>query len=407
MIESLFPLGSRADLPIVAVTGTNGKTTTSRMLVHILQMSGHRPGLACSDGLYVKDRNLWPGERGGLSGHSRLLERNDIDTAVLETTLGSLYRYGLAFPFCDVGVCLNVTPDHLDAGRIETLEELAAMKRSLLERARNAVVLNADDPRCVAMLPYVSARRICLVSANSSVQEVREFGGETVDVCLVEDRREVVLWRDREVFSLGAIKEMPAAHSGRVSHNLTNAMHAMAAASYMGVAPKQLRAAMQTFETRFETTPGRWNIHDNGRFRVIMDFVHNVDGFRKLSDCVDQEEVAGRRILMYSLPGDRSDELILAAAAQVAGHFDHFVCRPHPRLHGRELHEVPAMMKKSLMAAGVAEENISLPKDPVAAIGLVLAMGNPGDLVVMRTHKNEFESMWQAITEFDEQPPSR
>ena len=330
LIDWLFPDPAVAVMPIISVTGTNGKTTTCRMISRILQHAGRRTGLVCSDGIYLDGKLVSKGDACTFIGHSRALTSKLVDTAVLESHHRGIAVRGFAFHSCDVAVCLNVTPEHLRDGEIETVEQMAEIKRALVERAGTGTVLFADDSHCMAMLDYVEADTTCLVSLRAGVEELRKLVSHPVTCfCVLEwvDGREwIVLYDNHCRLPILEVNEIPATFDGTARFNVSNAMHSIAAVYLDRITIEDIRVAMSQFTTAFDSTPGRLNVYDALPFRVILDHAHNADGFRKLSEFIDFQPVSGRKILVFGIASTFQDEAIVAAMSELAGHFDHYVC---------------------------------------------------------------------------------
>lgn len=400
-IHWLYPPEAPSRIPIIAVTGTNGKTTTSRMITRIMQCAGFKTGLACSEGVYLnEDRIKGHSNKNYIKGmFHRLLANRHIELAVMECFLSRLKSKGFSFDWCNVGVMTNVTADHLQPGW-ETVERLAEIKRSVLERARDGVVLNADDPNTEEMLPHLSARKVALTSVRQSLEEI-QHSGLSCDIYVlvepVEGSDRIIIFDDGQRQDLMAVADIPACFGGKALFNLENALQAIATGHLMGVDKSVLNEAMTSFEASYEHTPGRLNIYQEHSFRVIMDYAHNGDGIQKLCAFTDQLEVTGRRILMFAVTGDRQDEEIEATMLAAAGHFDHYVCRNYPNVRGLSRAELPQIMRGILEKVGVSEEQITVSEDASEAVDLALNMARENDLLVMTPGMFEMEEMWQRI----------
>ena len=395
LIDWLFPAGQSPHIPIIAITGTNGKTTTSRMLTHIMQSSGRKPGLVCSNGIFLGGKQISKSDASSFIGHARVLSSESVDVAVLEAHHRGIAVRGFAFQSCDVAICLNVTNDHLQKGEIETVEQMAVIKRALPERASRAAVLFADDPNCVAMLDFMKADFACLVSLQSGIEQLHELvAHKPAGFCVletVEDQEWIVLYDGQQRLAVMPVSKIPATHNGTARFNISNAMHAITASYFVGISIEKMAAAMTSFNSGFDSTPGRLNIFDELPFRVVMDYAHNADGFRKISEFVDNQSVSGRKILMLGYSGDRLDSDVRAAVTEVVGHFDHFVCRDYKNLRSRKAQEMPAFLKSELRALGVAESDISLVPDAEDSVRYSLAIAKPGDLLVLFTGSMDFQ----------------
>ncbi|MGB3543298.1 glutamate ligase domain-containing protein, partial [Rubrivirga sp.] len=320
-------------------------------------------------------------------------------------------RAGLGVRRCDVAACLNVSSDHLGMGGIDTLDQLAEIKRIPIEVAEDTAVLNADDARVLAMAEHTDARHLCYVTMDQEhalVQaHVREGGRAVVlergvagEMITIHDggRHLPLLWTH----------VIPATIDGKARHNVQNAMFAAAVCYALGEGPmrdgerelslQQIRHGLQTFTTSFYEAPGRLNVFDGHPFRVILDYAHNPAAIEAMSGLVDRMDVQGRRIVALAAPGDRRDEDVVAMARAAAGHFDHFVCKRDDRLRGRDENEIPTMLRAALMEAGVSEDAIEVVPDEAEAVGHTLGLADRGDLVVVFGDK--IERCWEQIVGF-------
>ena len=403
LVQWLYPEGAKSRIPTVAVTGTNGKTTTSRMIANIMQAGHFHTGLACTDGIYINGEQVKKGDSSGRGRHHRLFESRKVNFGVFETARGALAYSGFMFDWCNVSVCLNITEDHLGEYGIDTLDQMAELKRSVLERARDAAVLNADDERCIGMLPFLSASRNCLISMESGVGKLAEIPGSANCFSVLENidgSSWLVLYDDGQRMPVIEAEQIPATFGGSAGFNISNALHAIAACYLLGTDPELIRKGLRSFSMGFETTPGRLNVYDGLPFRVIMDYAHNADGFRKLSAFVDRQQSSGRKIVMVAVAGNHMDEHVMAAAAELAGHFNHYVCRNYTGTRGRSPEEIPSLLKSGLCAAGVSDNAVTTIPDAAEAIQFCLNMAGSGDLLVLLPGNDEFESTWKQITAF-------
>jgi cyanophycin synthetase len=386
VIDMLFPPGTPSRIPIAAITGTNGKTTTSRMLAHIAKTCGKTVGLTTTDGIYVDGKQTLKGDTTGPMSAQMVLRDPTVDFAVLETARGGLVRSGLGYDRTDVSACLNVASDHLGLGGVDTLEDLAKIKRVVVEAATGTVVLNADDKHCLMMADYTDAEHIFYVTMYSDhtlVKQHIDAGGKAAvlekgmngDMITIYDNGThiPVLWSHL----------IPATIEGKALHNVQNAMFAAAIAYSFEEGLDQIRHGLKTFNTTFFQAPGRMNVFDEHPFRVILDYAHNAAAFGVLTDLVDKLDGHTRKIIAVSCPGDRRDEDIAEAAAVIAGHYDHYVLKADDNRRGRSDDEIPQMLKKHLMEKNVSEDAITVIPDEQEAINTALKMAEEGDLLVI------------------------
>lgn len=386
VLDMLFPPGTPSRIPIAAVTGTNGKTTTARMLAHVMKMTGKHVGLTTTDGVYIDGQLTVKGDMTGPIASRMVLRDPHVDMAVLETARGGLLRAGLGYRKCNVACCLNVASDHLGLRGIDTLEELAEVKRIPVEVASDAAVLNADDPLCLRMADYTDAERICYVTMNPSHPLVKEHVRAGGLACVLEEGingHMITFYDHGSHMPLLWTHLIPATLEGRALHNVQNAMFAASMALCMGVRLEDIRQGLRTFDTTFFQAPGRMNVFDEHPFKVILDYAHNPAAVEVMCAVIDQLEVAGRKRVVVAAPGDRRDEDVRQIAAAVAGHFDHYICRRDDSLRGREPEEVPRMLRSTLLAAGVAEEEVEMIPSESDAVAAGLRNAQPGDLLLI------------------------
>lgn len=401
VIEMLFPPGTQSRIPIAAITGTNGKTTTSRMLAHILKTCGNTVGLTTTDGIYVDGKQTVKGDTTGPKSAQMVLRDSVVDFAVLETARGGLVRSGLGYASTDVSACLNVTSDHLGLGGIETVEELAAIKRIVIEAATDTIVLNADDKNCLLMADYSEAKHIFYVTMHHDhalVKQHIDAGGKAAVLERGMNGDMITIYDNCTHISLIWTHLIPATIEGKATHNVQNAMFAAAIAYSFGKDIDQIRLGLKTFNTTFSQAPGRMNVYDQLPFRVILDYAHNPAAFEGLTDLVDKLDNYHRKIIIVSCPGDRRDEDVMDSCAILAGHYDHYVLKSDDNVRGRGADEMPQLMKKGLMDKGVKEDAISTIADEQQAIQHGLEMGKERDLVIVIG--DNVSRSWKQIVNF-------
>uniref|UniRef100_UPI00286B7FE9 Mur ligase family protein n=1 Tax=Tabrizicola sp. TaxID=2005166 RepID=UPI00286B7FE9 len=401
VLEMLFPTGAQSRIPIGAITGTNGKTTTSRMLAHIMKSSGKIVGMTSTDGVYVDGKLTVKGDMTGPASAQMVLRDPSVDFAVMETARGGVLRAGLGYRRSDVAACLNVTEDHMGLGGINTLEEMARIKRVVVESATETVVLNADDKHCLRMADYVTAKNICYATMNSNhalVKEHIQAGGRAVVLERGMNGDMITIYNHGTHLPVLWSHLIPATFEGKAAYNVQNAMFAAAMAFSFGVDLDNIRHGLRTFDTSFFQVPGRTNVFDEHAFKVILDYAHNPAAFTALSGLVGQLEVAGRRIFVLSIPGDRRNEDAATAARILAPHFDVFICKADDNRRGRGHDEIPQLMKAALLENGVDAGAIHIVPDEVEALAFGLNMAAEGDLLVI--NGDDTVRCWKQIIYF-------
>jgi cyanophycin synthetase len=401
VIDMLFPPGAPARVPIAAITGTNGKTTTARMLAHIAKMAGYTPGLTTTDGVYIDGQRTVQGDMTGPVSARMVLADPQIDLAVLETARGGLLRAGMGVNEVNVGAVINVQPDHLGLKGIDTLEQLAEVKRIVVEVASDCAVLNADDPLVMKMSGYTEAKHICYVTMNPQHTLVREHIRAGARACALEagvNGQMITLYDRGGHIPLLWTHLIPATLEGRATHNVQNAMFAAAMAFSLGMKLDAIRQGLRTFDSTFFQAPGRMNVFNEHPFKVLFDYGHNAHAVGVMADLAQRLDVQGRRIVVLAGPGDRRDEDLVAIARAAAGRFDHYICRRDDGLRDRAPDEVPRIQAQALREAGVPAASISVIPDEQQAVEAALNMGQPGDLVLI--FADALVRSWKQITKF-------
>jgi len=402
VMDMLFPAETPSRIPIAAITGTNGKTTTSRMLSHILKASGHIVGSTSTDGIYIDGHLTVKGDMTGPKSASIVLRDPGVDCAVLETARGGILRAGLGYDTCDVAACLNVTADHLGLKGIDTLEQLAEIKRVVVEIAEDTVVLNADDDLCLSMADHTRAKTLCYVTINPAHPLVREHtlaGGRAVVLEKGMNGDMITIYDNGTHIPLLWTHLIPATLEGKAIHNVQNAMFAAGMAHSMGKSLEDIRHGLRTFTTNFFQTPGRMNIYDEHAFKVILDYAHNPAAIDTMCKTIDRFDVEGRKIVLLSAPGDRRDEDVLEMARLAAGHFDLYVCKADDNRRGRDEQEIPLLLRKGLIANNVDENQVQIIADETEAIESALNMAIQGDLLLI--FGDDITRCWKQIIQFN------
>jgi len=324
-----------------------------------------------------------------------------IDLAVLETARGGLLRAGMGVPEVDVAAVLNVQSDHLGLKGIDTLEQLAEVKRIVVEVARDCAVLNADDPNVLKMSGYTDAKVICYVTMNPSHALVREHVRAGGRACALEagvNGHMITLYDKGSHIPLMWTHLIPATLEGRALHNVQNAMVAAAMAFSLGIKLDAIRQGLRTFDTTFFQAPGRMNVYNEHPFKVLMDYGHNAHAVGVMADLAQRLDVSGRRVVVLAGPGDRRDDDLRAIAEAVAGRFDHYIVRRDDALRGRDGDEVPRIIAAALRNTGVPAEAITQIPDEQQAVDHALRGGRPGDLLLV--FADALTRTWKQITKF-------
>ena len=383
IVSSMFPPGENGRIPVVAVAGTNGKTTTVRMVGHILKAFGRHVGMACTDGIYIDDRRIDTDDCSGPRSARAVLFNPRVDVAVLETARGGILREGLGFDMCDVAIVTNIGEgDHLGMAGIETTEQLAEVKRTIVENVAptGAAVLNAEDSMTVAMAPYCPGSVIFFArdAQHPLIVAHRARGGRAVIV-----RNETVMLaegnREQPVTSLGAV---PLTRDGKIGFQVDNVLAATAAGWSVGVPCEVMRAALATFTSDTRSTPGRFNVLDYEEATIVVDYGHNADALVALIDAIGGMP-HDRRLVVYTAAGDRRDVDIIRQAEIIGNGFDHVIIYEDKCTRGRPDGEVVSLMHRGLARSTRVAEIIET-RGEFHAIETGLRMLLPGDLILVQ-----------------------
>ncbi|MEM1253328.1 MAG: cyanophycin synthetase [Cyanobacteria bacterium P01_H01_bin.21] len=352
ILQMLFPPGTPTRAPIVAVTGTNGKTTTTRLIAHIARQVYEGVGFTTTDGIYIGDHLLEKGDTTGPQSAQMILQDPTVEMAVLETARGGILRSGLAFRHCDVGVVLNVAADHLGLGDIDTIDQMARVKGVIAEAVHTDgyAVLNADDERVAAMADSVIGKiaYFSMDPQNALVQDHVRRGG----IAAVYDDGHIVILQHDWVHRIEHVERVPLTLGGRAPFMIANALAASLATFVQGIKVEQIRAALRSFEASSQQTPGRMNLFNMGRYHVLVDYAHNPAGYEAVGGFV--KNWSGPTIGVVGGPGDRRDEDLIGLGQLAATFFDHIIVKEDDDERGR-----PAGNAAGLIVQGIAQADES------------------------------------------------
>ncbi|WP_310488651.1 cyanophycin synthetase [Chamaesiphon sp. VAR_69_metabat_338] len=342
ILQMLFPPNVPTQIPIVAVTGTNGKTTTTRLIAHIFSQVYDSVGFTTTDGIYIGGRLVEKGDTTGPQSAQIILKDPTVDIAILETARGGILRSGLAFQSCDVGVVLNVAADHLGLGDINTIDQLAKVKAVIAEtvHADGYAVLNADDERVAAMADQVRGK-VAYFSMDADNPLVRSHvrrGG----IAAVYDREHLTILQQERVHRIEQVERVPLTLGGRAPFMIANALAASLAAYVQGVKIEQIRSALQSFRASTQQTPGRMNLFNLGKYHVLVDYAHNPAGYAAVGSFV--KNWTGPAIGVVGGPGDRRDEDLIELGKLSATFFDRIIVKEDDDNRGRAWGEVAELI---------------------------------------------------------------
>ncbi len=405
VIDLLFPPGTPSRIPIIAVTGSNGKTTTVRMIAHIFKGMGKQVGMTSTDGIYIDERLVKRADASGPKSAQMVLQNPRVDFAVFEVARGGILREGLGYGRNDVAVVTNVTGDHLGLKDVHSIEQLAAVKRVIVEAVpRNGyAVLNADDELVVEMRKHCSGSVILFTmqDQNPLVERWVRRGGKAVSLQRGPRGETMVIREGRRTMPIAYVHQLPSTFDGRARMMVANALAAAAAAHAAGAHLHDIRQGLRSFSTSFYQAPGRLNLFELNSVKVLIDYAHNAHGLETVGDFVERMTsqspmvgppgitnwLANLRVAVISSPGDRRVEDMRDLGRVAARYFDEVIVREDVQLRGSKRGETAAHVMEGIqeeMASGRARVgNAEIILDEMTATRKALDRSRPGDLVVL------------------------
>ena len=386
VLEMLFPNDAPSRIPIVAVTGTNGKTTTTRLIAHIYRQTDKVVGFTATDGIYIQEYLVEQGDNTGPYSAGAILRDPTVEVAILETARGGMLRSGLAFDSCDIGVVLNVAADHLGLGGIDTIEQMARVKSIVAEtvKADGYAILNADDPLVAAMAERVNCK-VAYFSMNPDNQIIIEHRRRNGFAAIYENGYLSIL-EGKWTLRIEKAINIPMTMQGMAPFMIANALAGCLAAFAQGVDIELIRRGIRTFQISAEQTPGRMNLFDVGDYNVLVDYAHNPHGYKAVGDFVCNWQ--GKRIGVVGGPGDRRDEDLILLGNISAKNFNHILIKEDQDFRGREPKEVADLIVKGICQEDSAA-SYEIMLDETEAINKALNLAQANDLVVIFPEKVE------------------
>ena len=383
IVATLFADGDNGRVPVVAISGVNGKTTVTRLVAHILKVAGRAVGMTCTDGIYIAGRRIEVGDCSGPRSARAVLLNPKVEAAVLETARGGILREGLGFDVCDVGIVTNIGEgDHLGLADVESLDQLARVKRTVIESVATwgTGVLKADDPLVASMAGHCpgSVTFFARASDDPVIAAHLARGGKGV---FVRDGVLTLAEGDREI-GLIPIARVPLTYHGRVGFQIENVLTATAAAWSLGLTFATITEALLTFSSEPRTTPGRFNVLHHGGATIIVDYAHNPSAFTALGEAIAQFPHE-RRSIVFTAAGDRRDVDIARQGAIVGDLFDNVILFEDACNRGRADGEVVALLLQGL-SQGVRVSETLETRGELKAIEHALRGLKPGDLLIVQ-----------------------
>ena len=382
VVDKLFPQqGDKGRIPIVAITGTNGKTTTSRLIAHMAKMSGYRVGYTTSDGVYIQNRLLMKGDCTGPQSAEFVLKDPTVNFAVLECARGGILRAGLGFSKCDIAIVTNISADHLGLKGIHTIEQLARVKSVVPETVLpdGYAILNADDDLVYEMRKSVNCN-VALFSMdeeNPRIKALQRKGGITA----VYENGYVTLCRGTWKMRIMKAETIPLTYGGRAKFMIQNILPAVIASNVRGISIEDMKAALETFLPSASQTPGRLNLFEFNKFKILLDYAHNPAGMRALQKFTNEIE-ASVKVGVVAGIGDRREEDNNEIGSIAAEMFDEIIIRQDKHLRGRTEKELIAMLRNGILSK-YPEKKITVIPSEKEAIHHAVENAIEGSLIVL------------------------
>lgn len=380
ILDMLYPPGKPSRIPLVAITGTNGKTTTSRLMSHMAKQRGFRVGYTTTDGIYIDDFQIEKGDTTGPVSAQFVLRDPSVEFAVLETARGGILRAGLAFSECDIAIVTNIKGDHLGLNDINTIEDLANVKAVVPRSVKKDgwAILNAEDEHCVKISKELDCN-IAWFSLSRYNEVITKQIAESKPVMVVDEGWITLIIGNQE-FRIEKVTKVPISFQGTANFMVANAMAASLAGYLSGFGLDEIADSLRSFIPGYEQTPGRLNLFQFKKFKVIVDYAHNVHGYAAIEDYL-KNVPAKRKIGIISGIGDRREEDLRECAAIACKMFDHVIIRQDHSLRGRTEEEINSILLDGIFASKkcISHEIIA---DEAKAIKHALEIAQEGDLIV-------------------------
>lgn len=393
----MFKDDKPSSIPVVSVTGTNGKTTTVKMISRILSLKGMNVGMSTTTGIYVGDKCVLKGDTTGPDSAKTVLMDKTVDAAVLETARGGILRRGLGYDLADVGVITNITGDHLGIDGVNSLEELAYVKSLVVEAVRDSgyAVLNADDPATSMMLNRIRCNIIyfSMSSDNLMIKKHTLSGGKAV---YVKDGYICYQCGDN-IQPVVSIEQLPASCCGALDYNIENAMAAAASCIALNVDTESIERGLKTFLLDDKQNPGRFNVYDFKKFKVIVDYGHNIDGYTSVLKGLKKMDAA-RLVGIIGVPGDRRNEDIMEVGKICGKGFDYIYIKEDVDKRGRSEGEVAALLKQGVISAKRRKSDFKIILNECSALESAIQNAEEGDCIVV--FYEDYDGIMDVIKKF-------
>lgn len=400
ILDLVYPKDSPYSIPIVAITGTNGKTSTTRLIKHTLELTKKVVGMTTTSGIYIGDKCILKGDNTGALSARTVLSSKQIDAAVLEIARGGIIRRGLGYDLADVGVVTNISDDHIGLDGINTIYDLAFVKALVIESVKSDgySVLNADDKTVEYFIKRAHGNIILFskTCTNEILQEHIRNGG----IALYIEDNSMYIHHNSHKIRLIDINDIAITFNGTVDCNIENALAATCALYGLSTPLDIIRNGLMSFKPDAKMNPGRFNIFDLGSFRVMLDYGHNIASYEEVGKFV-QKLNASSTVGIIGMPGDRSDENIFKVGAKCSEIFSKVYIKEDTKLRGRTPGKVANILYEGLVSANFNPNNIKIILSEIEALQTAISEAQNGELIVL--FYEELDPALNVITQLQSQ----
>lgn len=380
IVDMLYE-GRPSNIPVISVTGTNGKTTTTRMIGHVLKMMGMNTGITSTDGIYINDKCIHKGDDSGFNSAKTLLLNRDVEAVVLETARGGIVRRGLAYDLADVAVITNITNDHLGLDGIDSMEDLMFVKSLVGEEVKENgyTVINADDKYSKRILDRISCEKIYF-SKSKDNELIKENINNGKIAVFIEDNNICVISNHRK-YLIMSIDELPISYNGILTYNIENAMAACAALVGLNIDYCMISKGFSDFMP-CDDNEGRFNMFEYYGRKVILDYGHNIEGYKAVLSCINKLKTKNKLIGVVGVPGDRQDNVIKEIGEICCEYLDEIIIKEDKDRRGRSIGEVSQLLKISMLKNS-NKKNVKVYLDEVDALEYAIKISKKDDIIIV------------------------
>jgi cyanophycin synthetase len=370
------------NIPIVSITGTNGKTTTTRLISHVLKKMGNNVGMTSTDGIYLNNRCMHKGDDTGFNSARTVLMNRDVDVAVLETARGGLVKKGLAYDLADVAVITNITNDHLELDGIDSMEQLSFVKALVGEAVKENgfVVVNADDEYSKTIINRFTAEKIYFSKSKENPLVQENISSGKIAIFLENDKIFVI--NNNRKYEIISIKDLPISYGGKLEYNIENAMAACGGLVGLKVDYCMISKGFKDFGLNNAPNKGRFNVYNYNNRKVILDYAHNIEGYKAVISSLKNMKEKNNLIGVIGIPGDRKNDIGYKIGEICANALDKIVIKEDKDKRGRKNGEVAELLKDAILKVN-KNANLMICLDEVEALKSAIDISNKGDTIVV------------------------